>query len=64
MCNRKFAMNNVCIHFSERLCSFYKIRHNTGLGKVEGTGKEQMSEGCNEEEEARNKVKCQIDAIG
>jgi len=43
MCDRKFAMNKVCIHFNEIVCNFCKIRHNTGLGKVEGTAKEQMS---------------------
>jgi len=43
MCNRIFMMNNVCIHFNESACNVYTIRHNTGLGKVGGTGKEQMS---------------------
>jgi len=36
-------MNDVCVRFNESVCNFYRIRHNTCLGKVEGTGKKQMS---------------------
>jgi hypothetical protein len=35
-------MNNVWTHFNESVRNVNTIRYNTGFGKVEGTGKEQM----------------------